>query len=189
MLKKFLFAIAIVTLACLPLSGTALAAAGARQVNRVGLVTARGGSSFTLKTIGGQLYTIQVDESTSYQRVSGGQLSFRNIGVDQWVTAIGTFDRNKVLMAETVVVMPANLNKGHWLGKRAYGTVLQVIPGSDTFTLVTQNGRMRFNVNEQTAFSGNSVRSFGALEAGMQAVVSYKPGKGGSLIARSVGAY
>ena len=117
---------------------------------------------------------MQVDADTRYERVSGGELSYRNIGVDQWVTAVGTFDPNKVLQASTVIVMPANLNKGHWLGKRAFGTVLQVIPGSRSFTLVTQNGWMQFTVDDKTAFTGNSVRSFEALQAGMQAVVSFK---------------
>jgi hypothetical protein len=189
MFKKLPIAFTFVVIAALLFSGTAFAASYTRQVNRVGVVTTRGSSSFTIKTIGGQLYTVQVDTNTTYQRVSGGELSFRNIGVDQWVTAIGTFDHNKVLMADTVVVMPANLNKGHWLGKRAYGTILQVIPGSGTFTLVTQNGRMQFTVNDKTAFTGNSVRSFDSLQAGMEAVVSFKQAKDGSLIARSVGAY
>jgi len=189
MFKKFWYSTSIALIACLLASGTVLAAPYTRQVNRVGLIIDRGSSSFTLKTIGGQHYTVQVDDSTGYQRVSGGELSFRNIGVDQWVTAVGTFGRNKVLMADTVVVMPANLNKGHWLGKRAYGTVLQVIPGSESFTLVTENGWMRFTLDDKAAFTGNSVRSLDALQAGMEAVVSYKKNKDGSLIARSIGAY
>jgi hypothetical protein len=191
MSKKLFYSISFVLIAALALSGTAFAASGgtARQVNRVGRVTARGSSSFTLRTIGGVEYTVQVDPATQFQRVSGGALTYGNIGVNDWVTAVGTMERNRVLNADTVVEMPANLNRGHWEGKRAYGTVLQVIPGDQTFTLITGNGRMRFTVNDDTAFTGNSVRSFAALQAGMQAVVSFKQARDGSLIARSVGGY
>jgi hypothetical protein len=191
MSKKFFFSTTVVLLLALAMSGTAFAASSttARQVNRVGRVTATGNSNFTIQTIGGQLFTVKVGDTTQYQRVSGGVLSFRNIDVGQWITAIGTFDRNRVLNATTIVVMPARINKGKWINARAYGTVLQVIPGSQTFTLVTGNGRMNFIVNDSTHFTGNSVRNFGALTAGMHAVVSYTMDREGNLYASGVGAY
>lgn len=174
------------------MSGTAFAAASTtttRQVNRVGLVTATGNSNLTIQTIGGQTFTVKVGDTTEYQRVSGGVVSFRNLDVGQWITAIGTFDNKRVLNATTIVVMPARINKGKWINARAYGTVLQVIPGSQTFTLVTGNGRMNFTVNDSTHFTGNSVRKFGALQAGMHAVVSYTMDREGNLYASGVGAY
>ena len=191
MSKKVFFSTSLVLILALLMSGTAFAASGTttRQVNRVGKVTAAGNSNLTIQTIGGQLYTIKVGETTQYQRVSGGNISFRNIDVGQWITAIGTFDRQRVLNADTIVLMPARINKGKWIRARAYGTVLQVLPGSQTFTLVTANGRMQFNIDDSTHFTGNSVRNFGALQAGMNAVVSYKMGRQGNLYASGVAAY
>lgn len=192
MSKRIFISTSLVLIFALMASGTAFASSGipaARQVNRVGLVTATGSSSLTIQTIGGQLFTVRVGPSTKYQRVSGGTPSFRNINVGQWVTAIGTFDRQHVLNATTVVVMPNRINRGHWINQRAYGTVLQVIPGSRTFTLVTGNGRMKFIVKDSTVFTGNSVRYFGALKAGMYAVVSYSQARNGSLTVQSIGAY
>jgi len=174
------------------MSGIALAASGStttHQVNRVGMVTATGSHSLTIRTISGQLFTVKVSSTTQYQRVSNGTPSFRNISVGQWITAIGTFDRQHVLNATTIVVMPARINKGVWSNARAYGTVLQVIPGSQTFTLITKNGSMNFTVDDSTRFAGNSVRNFGALQAGMKAVVSYRRDREGNLYARGVGAY
>lgn len=192
MSKRILFSTTLVLIFALMASGTAFASpdtTAARQVNRVGLVTATGSSSLTIQTIGGQLFTVKVGPSTKYQRVSGGTPSFRSINVGQWITAIGTFDRQHVLNATTVVVMPNRINRGQWINKRAYGTVLQVIPGSRTFTLVTGNGRMRFTVTNSTVFTGNSVRYFGALKTGMHTVVSYRQARNGSLEVQSVGAY
>ena len=191
MSKKVFFSTSLVLILALLMSGTAFAASGTttRQVNRVGKVTAAGNSNLTIQTIGGQLYTIKVGETTQYQRVSGGNISFRNIDVGQWITAIGTFDRQRVLNADTIVLMPARINKGKWIRARAYGTVLQVLPGSQTFTLVTANGRMQFNIDDSTHFTGNSVRNFGALQAGMNAVVSYKMDRQGNLYASGVAAY
>jgi hypothetical protein len=191
MSKKFFFSTTVVLLLALMMSGTGFAASSttARQVNRVGMVTATGNSNLTIQTIGGQMFTVKVGDTTQFQRVSGGVLSFRNIDVGQWVTAVGTFDRDRVLNATTIVVMPARINKGKWINARAYGTVLQVIPGSQTFTLVTGNGRMNFIVNDSTHFTGNSVRNFGALTAGMHAVVSYTMDREGNLYASGVGAY
>jgi Domain of unknown function (DUF5666) len=192
MYKKIFYSTTMVLIAALMLSGTAFAASGStttRQVNRIGLITAAANGNFTLQTISGQIFTIKVGDTTQYQRVSGGVLSFRDINVGQWITAIGTFDRQRVLNATAIVVMPAQLNKGNWIGKRAYGTVLQVIPGSLTFTLVTQNGRMNFTVDDSTQFAGNSVRNFAALKAGMTAVVGYTRERDGTLYARGVSAY
>ena len=191
MSKKVFFSTSLVLILALLMSGTAFAASGTttRQVNRVGKVTAAGNSNLTIQTIGGQLYTIKVGETTQYQRVSGGNISFRNIDVGQWITAIGTFDRQRVLNADTIVLMPARINKGKWIRARAYGTVLQVLPGSQTFTLVTANGRMQFNIDDSTHFTGNSVRNFGALQVGMNAVVSYKMDRQGNLYASGVAAY
>lgn len=192
MSKKFLFSTTVVLLVALMMSGTAFAATSTtttRQVNRIGMITAVGNSNFTIQTISGQMFTVKVGDTTQYERVSGGALSFRNIDVGQWITAIGTFDREHVLNATTVVVMPTRLNKGKWIGKRAYGTVLQVIPGSQTFTLVTKNGRMNFTVDDSTHFAGNTVRNFAALKAGMHAVVGYSVERDGSLSARGVSAY
>jgi hypothetical protein len=191
MSKKVFFSTSLVLILALLMSGTAFAASGTttRQVNRVGKVTAAGNSNLTIQTIGGQLYTIKVGETTQYQRVSGGNISFRNIDVGQWITAIGTFDRQRVLNADTIVLMPARINKGKWIKARAYGTVLQVLPSSQTFTLVTANGRMRFNIDDSTHFTGNSVRNIGALQAGMNAVVSYTMDRQGNLYASGVGAY
>jgi hypothetical protein len=191
MSKKVFFSTSLVLILALLMSGTAFAASGTttRQVNRVGKVTAAGNSNLTIQTIGGQLYTIKVGETTQYQRVSGGNISFRNIDVGQWITAIGTFDRQRVLNADTIVLMPARINKGKWIKARAYGTVLQVLPSSQTFTLVTANGRMRFNIDDSTHFTGNSVRNIGALQAGMNAVVSYTMDRQGNLYASGVAAY
>jgi hypothetical protein len=191
MSKKVFFSTSLVLILALLMSGTAFAASGTttRQVNRVGKVTAAGNSNLTIQTIGGQLYTVKVGETTQYQRVSGGYISFRNIDVGQWITAIGTFDRQRVINADTIVVMPARINKGKWIKARAFGTVLQVLPGNQTFTLVTANGRMQFNIDDSTHFTGNSVRNFGALQAGMNAVVSYKMDRQGNLYASGVAAY
>lgn len=192
MSKKIFFSTTLVLIIALMVSGTAFAASSnttTRQVNRVGMVTATGSSSLTIQTIGGQLFTVKVGPSTQYQRVSGGTPSFRNINVGQWITAIGTFDRQHVLNATSIVVMPNRINRGKWINKRAYGTVLQVIPGSRTFTLVTGNGRMKFTVNDSTVFTGNSVRYFGALKTGMHALVSYSEARNGSLQVQSIGAY
>ena len=123
MSKRILFSTTLVLIFALMASGTAFASpdtTAARQVNRVGLVTATGSSSLTIQTIGGQLFTVKVGLSTKYQRVSGGTPSFRNINVGQWITAIGTFDRQHVLNATTVVVMPNRINRGQWINKRAY---------------------------------------------------------------------
>jgi hypothetical protein len=191
MSKKVFLSTSLVMIVALMMSGTAFAASGTttRQVNRIGTITAETNGSFTLQTISGQLFTVKVSDTTMYERVSGGSSSIRNLDVGQQVTVIGTFDRNRVLTATTVIVMPVQINKGKWIGKRAYGTVLQVIPGSSTFTLVTANGRMTFTVDDSTHFTGNSVRNFGALQAGMHAVVGYTMEKDGSLYARGVGAY
>jgi len=190
MFKKIFFSSTLILIVALMVSGTAFAASPAtRQVNRVGRITATGSSSLTIQTIGGQLFTVKVTPGTKYQRVSGGSPSFRDINVGQWITSIGTFDRQHVLNATTIVVMPNRINKGKWINKRAYGTVLQVIPGSKTFTLITENGRMRFTVSDSTVFTGNSVRYFGALKAGMQAVVSYTETRNGRLTVQSIGAY
>jgi hypothetical protein len=191
MSKKVFFSTTLVLILALMMSGTAFAATSTytRYANRVGIVTAAGNGNLTIQTISGQLFTVKVGASTQVQRVSGGFLSFRNIGVGQWITAIGTFDRQHVLNANTIVVMPTQFTKGNWIGKRAYGTVLQVIPGSMTFTLVTQNGRMNFTVDDSTEFAGNSVRSFSALTAGMHAVVGYSVQRDGNLYARGVSAY
>lgn len=48
---------------------------------------------------------------------------------------------------------------------------------------------MNFTVDDSTRFAGNSVRNFGALQAGMKAVVSYRRDREGNLYARGVGAY
>lgn len=190
MSKKIFFSTTLVLILALMMSGTAFAATGyTRQVNRVGMVTAAGSGNLTIQTIGGQLFTVKVSDTTQVERVSGGILSFRNISIGQWITAIGTFDRQRVLNATTIVVMPAQINKGKWIGKRAYGTVLQVLPGNQTFTIITGNGRMTFNVDDSTHFTGNSVRNFGALQAGMTAVVGYSMDRQGNLYARGVGAY
>jgi Domain of unknown function (DUF5666) len=191
MSKKVFLSTSLVLIVALMMSGTAFAASGTttRQVNRIGTITAETNGSFTLQTISGQLFTVKVSDTTKYERVSGGSSSIRNLDIGQQVTVIGTFDRNHVLTATTVVVMPVQINKGKWIGKRAYGTVLQVIPGSSTFTLETANGRMTFTVDDSTHFTGNSVRNFGALKAGMHAVVGYTMEKDGSLYARGVGAY
>jgi hypothetical protein len=191
MSKKVFFSTSLVLILALMMSGTAFAASGTttRQVNRVGKVTAAGNSNLTIQTIGGQLYTVKVGETTQYQRVSGGYISFRNIDVGQWITAIGTFDRQRVINADTIVVMPVRINKGKWIKARAFGTVTQVLPGNQTFTLVTANGRMQFNIDDSTHFTGNSVRNFGALQAGMNAVVSYKMDRQGNLYASGVAAY
>jgi hypothetical protein len=192
MSRKVFLSTTLVLIAALMLSGTAFAASGttsARQVNRIGTITAESNSNFTLETISGQLFTVKVSDTTKYERVSGGASSIHSLAVGQQVIAIGTFDRNHVLNATTIVLMPVQINKGKWIGKRAYGTVLQVIPGSQTFTLETANGRMTFMVDDSTHFTGNSVRNFGALKAGMHAVVGYTIEKDGSLSARGVGAY
>lgn len=192
MSRKVFLSTSLVMIVALMMSGTAFAASGtttARQVNRIGTITAEDNSSFTLQTISGQLYTVKVSDTTKYERVSGGTSSMYNLAIGQQVTVIGTFDRNHVLNAATIVVMPVQINKGKWIGKRAYGTVLQVLPGSQAFTLETANGFMTFTVDDSTHFTGNSVRNFGALRAGMQAVVGYKMEKDGSLYARGVGAY
>lgn len=192
MSKRIFFSTTLVLIIALMASGTAFAASGTttpRQINRVGMVTATGSSSLTIRTVGGQLFNVKVGTDTQYQRVSGGSPSFRNINVGQWITAIGSFDRQHVLNATTLVVMPNRINRGQWISKRAYGTVLQVIPGSKTFTLVTGNGRMRFTVADPTVFTGNSVRYLGALKAGMHAVVSYVQERNGSLTVQSIGAY
>lgn len=192
MSRKIFFSFTLMLIAALMLSGTAFAATGqatTRQVNRVGRITAFGSSSLTIQGIGGGRTTVKVGINTQFQRVSGGTPSFHSLSLGQWVTAIGTFDTNRVLNANTIVVMPANLNRGHWTGKRAYGTLIQAIPGSRTFTLTTENGLMRFTVKDSTTFTGNSVRHFGALESGMHVVVGYTQLRDGTLVARSVGAY
>jgi hypothetical protein len=192
MSKKVFFSTILVLVLALMMSGTAFAATSStttRQANRVGMVTAAGNGNLTIQTISGQLFTVKVGATTQYQRVSGGYISFRNIDVGQWITAIGTFDRQRVLNADTIVVMPARINKGKWINARAYGTVLQVLPGNQTFTLITANGRMQFNVDDTTHFTGNSVRNFGALQAGMTAVVSYTMDRQGNLYASGVAAY
>jgi hypothetical protein len=192
MSKRIFISTTLVLIIALMASGTAFAASGTttpHQVNRVGLVTATGNSSLTIQTIGGQLFTVKVGSGTQYQRVSGGSPTFRNISIGQWITAIGTFDHQRVLNATTIVVMPNRINRGQWISKRAYGTVLQVVPGSKTFTLVTDNGRMRFTVDTSTVFTGNSVRYFGALKTGMHAVVSYIQERNGTFIVQSIGAY
>ena len=192
MSKKVFLSTSLVLILALVMSGTAFAASAtttARQVNRIGTITAETNGSFTLQTISGQLFTVKVSDTTKYERVSGGTFSIRNLDIGQQVTVIGTFDRDKVLNATTVVVMPVQINKGKWIGKRAYGNVLQVIPGSQAFTLETAKGLMTFTVDVSTHFTGNSVRNFAALQAGMNAVVGYKIEKDGSLYARGVGAY
>jgi len=192
MFKKIYLSTALALVLALVVSSSALAASGTtppRTVNRLGVITALAGNTFTLQTIGGQSVTVKVSDTTRYHRVSGGQFSFRNLDLGQWVTAIGTFDRQRVLHAATVVIMPLRLNKGKWIGKRAYGTVIEVLPDSRTFTLSTPNGLMRFTVDDATLFSGNRVRRFEALKAGMQAVVGYAVKRDGSLYARGVSAY
>ncbi len=192
MYKKIILSTTLVLIVALMMSGIAFAASGTtatHEVNRVGIVTATGRNHLTIRTIGSQLITVKVDENTQYQRVNGGTTSFRKIGIGQMITAVGTFDRQRVLNATTIVVMPARLNKGKWIGARVFGTVLQVIPGNQTFTLITENGRMNFIVDDSTQFTGKSVRSYGALEAGMNAVVSYRMDREGNLYARGVSAY
>lgn len=192
MSKTIFISLTLALILALIVSGSAFAAsdtAPPRTVNRLGVITAVGDNTLTIQTIGGQQVTVKVDASTQYQRVSGGRFSFRNLDLGQWVTAIGTFDRQRVLHASTIVIMPVHLNKGKWIGKRAHGTVVEVNPASQTFTLRTKNGLMRFVVDDSTQFTGNTVRRFGVLEVGMRAVVGYTVKRDGSLYARGVGAY
>lgn len=192
MSKKILFISTFLLVVALLISETAftaLAATTTREVNRVGIVTATGRNKLTILSNGNNHITVKVGENTSYQRVNGGTTSFRKIGLGQRITAIGSFDRQGALNATTIVVMPARLNKGKWIGTRAYGTILQVISGNQTFMLITNNGNMNFTVDDSTRFAGKSVRNFDALEAGMNAVVSYKIDREGNLYARGVSAY
>ncbi len=192
MSKKIFISTILVLILALIVNGSALAAVGTtppRTANRLGVITALADNTITLQTIGGQQVIVKVDETTQYQRVSGDHKSFRNLDIGQKITAIGTFDRQRVLHASTIVIMPLPLNKGKWIGKRAYGTVVDVSPANRTFTLRTKNGVLRFTVDDATQFAGNSVRRFEALEVGMQAVVGYTVLRDGSLYARGVGAY
>ena len=192
MSRKLFFSTTMVLIVALMMSGTAFAATATtttRQANRVGMVTATGRGKLIIRTLGGELFTVRAGATTQIRRVSGGSPSFRNLNVGHCITAIGTFDRQHVLNADTIVVMPVRVNKTTWDNARAYGTVLQVIPGRQFFTLITGNGRMNFTVDDSTQFTGNSVRRFGALQAGMTAVVSYTMDREGNLYARGVAAY
>lgn len=192
MSKIKLFTSTLLLVVALMICGTTFTTSAApttREVNRVGIVTAKGRNKLTIRSNGNNLITVKVGDNTRYQRVNGGTTSFRKIGVGQRITAIGTFDRQRVLNATTIVLMPLRLNKGKWVGARAYGTILWVIPGSQTFMLNTENGRMNFNVDDSTRFAGKSVRDFDALEAGMNAVVSFRMDREGNLYARAVSAY
>lgn len=192
MSKKVLFTstvLLVVVLIIRETAFTAFAATTTREVNRVGIVTATGRNNLKILSNGNNLITVKVGDNTHYQRVNGGTTSFRKIGIGQRITAIGTFDRQHVLNATTIVIMPARLNKGKWIGARAYGTILWVIPSSQTFMLNTNNGRMNFTVDDSTRFAGKSVRTFDTLEAGMNAVVSYRMDREGNLYARAVSAY
>ena len=62
MSKKVFLSTTLVLIVALMMSGTAFAASGtttARQVNRIGTITAEGNNSFTLETISGQLFTVK----------------------------------------------------------------------------------------------------------------------------------
>lgn len=192
MSKRILFTTTVLLVVALMTSETAftaLAATTTHEVNRVGIVTAIGRNKLTILSNGNNPITVKVGDNTRYQRVNGGTTSFSKIGLGQRITAIGTFDRQHVLNATTIVVMPARLNKGKWIGSRAYGTILWVIPSTQTFMLITNNGSMKFTVDDSTRFAGKSVRNFDALKAGMNAVVSYRIDREGNLYARAVSAY
>ncbi len=192
MSKRILFTATVLLVVALMTSETAftaLAATTTHEVNRVGIVTAIGRNKLTILSNGNNPITVKVGDNTRYQRVNGGTTSFSKIGLGQRITAIGTFDRQHVLNATTIVVMPARLNKGKWIGSRAYGTILWVIPSTQTFMLITNNGSMKFTVDDSTRFAGKSVRNFDALKAGMNAVVSYRIDREGNLYARAVSAY
>lgn len=191
MSKIKLFTSTLLLVGALLISGIAFttsAATTTREVNRVGTVIATGRNKLTIQSNGNKL-TVKVGDKTRYQRVNGGTTSFRKIGVGQKITAIGTFDRQHVLNATTIVLMPARLNNGKWIGARAYGTILWVIPSTQSFLLFTNNGSMKISVDDSTQFAGKSVRNFDALEAGMNAVVSYRMDREGNLYARGVSAY
>jgi hypothetical protein len=192
MSKKIFFSTTLVLIVALIISGTAFAASSTAtryQVSYVGMIisTKRGG--FTIQTVDDHQYIVKVGQTTKYQRVSGGTPSFRNMNVGRWVTVIGTAGHKNIVNGTTVVTMPGHVTKSDWSDRRAYGTVFQVIPGRNLFTLETGNGRMNFTVNDSTVFTGNSVRSFGALKAGMHAVVGYSLERDGSLLALGVAAY
>lgn len=192
MSRKLFFSTTLVLIVALMMSGTAFAATATtttRQENRVGMVTATGRGKLTIRTLSGELFTVRAGATNQIRRVSGGSPQFRNLNIGQWITAIGTFDRRHVLNADTIVVMPVRINKTTWDNARAYGTVLQVIPGRQFFTLITGNGRLNFIVDDSTQFTGNSVRHFRVLQAGMTAVVSYTMDREGNLYARGVAAY
>jgi hypothetical protein len=192
MSRKIFFSTTLVLILALLVNGTALAASNTitrYQVSYVGRIisTKRGG--FTIQTVDDHQYIVKVGQATKYQRVSGGTPSFRNMNVGRWVTVIGIPGNKNIVNATTVVTMPVNVTRSDWSDRRAYGTVYQVIPGRNLFTLMTKYGLMDFTVDDSTVFSGNSVRRFSALKAGMQAVVGYTLARDGSHLALGVAAY
>lgn len=192
MSRKIFFSTTLALMMALMISATALAASKPRtayQVSYVGIIIATKRGGFTIRTVDDHQYIVKVSQTTQYQRVSGGVSSFHKMNVGRWVTVIGIPGHKNIVNATSVVTMPAHVTKSDWSDRRAYGTVSQVIPGRNLFTLMTANGAMNFSVDDSTVFTGNSVRRFRALKAGMHAVVGYSVARDGSLLALGVAAY
>jgi hypothetical protein len=192
MSRKIFFSTTLVLMVALLVNGTAFAASNTitrYQVSYVGRIISTKRAGFTIQTVDDHQYIVKVSQATKYQRVSGGTSSFRNMNVGRWVTVIGIPGHKNIVNATTIVTMPVHVTKSHWSDRRAYGTVFQVIPGRNLFTLMTKNGLMNFTVGNSTHFTGNSVRHFLALKAGMHAVVGYSLERDGSHLALGVAAY
>ncbi len=192
MYRKIFFSTTLALMIALMISGTALAASKSTKaypVSYVGIITATKRGGFTIQTVDDHQYIVKVGRTTQYQRVSGGAASFHRMNVGRWVTVIGTAGHKNIVNATTVVTMPAQVTKSDWSDRRAYGSVFQVIPGRNLFTLMTADGAMNFRVDDSTVFTGNSVRRFRALKAGMHAVVGYSVARDGSRLALAVAAY
>ena len=87
-----------------------------------GQVTAKTGSTITIKPLGGKTTTIQVNGSTTYQTRGKAAASLADVAVDGWIVAQGALNADGSLQATSVRLLPGvkaggnGLPKGHGFG-------------------------------------------------------------------------
>jgi hypothetical protein len=190
MSKKMSLSLIFVLIVAMLTSSLALAAdtpAGAvsRPGSRFGMVASISDNSFTLKNGGGKENTVLVSSTTRFVKINGDPKSFKNLGVGQWALAFGTIDESKDLDAKVVVLAPRRFNRGDWSGPRQYGRVLSVDTAKESLQVSTLSGFMTFIVDEDTHYPG-SVKSLGAVKAGMTVFLGYERGKSSTLTVKAL---
>lgn len=152
---------------------------------RIGMITSVSQDEIILKNTAGKEKTILLSSTTKYIKINGVAKGWKDLSDGAWIIAVGTINENKELAANFIVLSPRKIHMGAWTTPRQFGSVASVNVTAGTLRLSTTNAFSTFHVDSRTRYFG-MVKNLGALNAGMEVVISYRRSSGGVQTIRSL---